>query len=84
MSSLIIFSRREVLRKWRKEHSRNATFMNLAKCFYDANRLDMVDIICEVVQCDCLGKKPLKNYHEEKQLDSSGPQPGTVQFALLV
>ena len=68
MSSLIIFSRRAVLRKWREKHSQNATYKNLAKCFYDVNRLDMVGSVCEVLD---LGRRPLRNYHEEKQ-------PGTV------
>ena len=78
MSSLIIFSRRAVLRKWREKHSRNATYKNLAKCFYDVDKLDMVDIACEVCDRLALGRSPLRSYHEEKQPDSSGHQPGTV------
>ena len=43
------FFRRAVLRKWRSKCGRNATYRNLAKCFYHADMSEMVEAICEVL-----------------------------------
>ena len=38
-----------VLRKWRSKHGPTATYRNLAKCFYNADRLDMVETVCQAL-----------------------------------
>ena len=38
-----------VLRKWRSKYGPNATYKNLANCFYSANKLDMVERVCQAL-----------------------------------
>ena len=45
--SLIL--RRAMLRKWRSKHGPTATYGNLAKCFYQADMLDMVELLCQAL-----------------------------------
>jgi len=47
--SFMWFFRRAVLRKWRSKYGRNATYRNLANCFYHADMSEMVEAICKVL-----------------------------------
>ena len=38
-----------VLRKWRSKYGPNATYRNLANCFYSADKLDMVEAISQAL-----------------------------------
>ena len=38
-----------MLRKWRQKYSPIATYRNLAKCFYDAGKPEMVEVICKAL-----------------------------------
>ena len=38
-----------VLRKWRERFGQYATYCNLAKSFYDAGRLDLVEAVCNLI-----------------------------------
>ena len=38
-----------MLRKWRSKYGPSATYRELAKCFYNADRLEMVETVCQVL-----------------------------------
>lgn len=41
-----------LLRKWRSKYGLRATYGKLAECFYNADRLEMVEAICKVLQAN--------------------------------
>ena len=43
------FFRVAVLRKWRSKYGPTATHRNLAKCFYDADKLEVVEATCRAL-----------------------------------
>ena len=43
------FTRLAVLQKWRSKYSQTATYRNLASCFYSADRLEMVEAVCQAM-----------------------------------
>ena len=44
-----------LLRKWRSKNGPRATYQRLAMCFYSAERPDMVEIICKVIDTNTSG-----------------------------
>ena len=38
-----------MLRKWRSKYGPKATYRNLTKCFYDADKLEVVEATCRVL-----------------------------------
>jgi len=38
-----------VLRRWRSKYGPHATYRNLANCFYSAEKLDMVEVVCQAL-----------------------------------
>ena len=39
-----------MLRKWRSKHGPTATYRNLANCFYQADMLEMVEVVCQALR----------------------------------
>ena len=37
-----------VLRRWRSKYGPHATYRNLAHCFYGAEKLEIVEVICQL------------------------------------
>ena len=46
---ILTLFRLAVLRKWRSKYGPNATYRNLAKSFYSADKLDMVERVCQAL-----------------------------------
>jgi len=47
-----------LLRKWRSKYGLRATYGKLAECFYNAERLEMVEAICKVLQANTSMPRP--------------------------
>jgi len=47
-----------LLRKWRSKYGLRATYGKLAECFYNADRLEMVEAICKVLQANTSMPRP--------------------------
>jgi len=47
-----------LLRKWRSKYGLRATYGKLAECFYNADRLEMVEAICKVLQTNTSMPQP--------------------------
>ena len=54
-SFLLFLFRLALLRKWRSKNGPRATYQRLAMCFYSAERPDMVEIICKVIDTNTSG-----------------------------
>ena len=37
------------MRKWRQKYSPTATYRNLARCFYNASKPEMVEAVCKAL-----------------------------------
>ena len=46
---ILISFRVAVLRRWRSKYGPHATYRSLANCFYRAEQLDMVEVVCQAL-----------------------------------
>ncbi len=62
-----------LLDAWREKHGERATYRELAKAFYDAGRLTLVDEVCNVVRAQ-----------DQPQPDEQGIKYGFLHLLIIV
>ena len=66
-----------MLRKWRESRGRRATYMRLAKIFYDLGKISLVEVVSEVLKGECSSSES-EGESEQGCVGGSGSQRWTV------
>ena len=66
-----------MLRKWREGRGRRATYMRLAKVFYDLGKLSLVEVVCDVLKGGSFSSES-EGESEQGCVGGSGSQRWTV------